>query len=299
MAGSSYGLVDPKRKIDALERINKISMAYGTGDFVSAVRLAQDFLSDEPDNGSVRQFLADALRGLEKYDEALAEYATILKESPNNVDVLLNIGFIQSKQGNIGAARETYLKTLELHPNHIYALSSLGNLYFVEGNYPEAAEYYLRVLADRPTHWKSIVAMAQINRDTGHNKEAKFLFRRAIEINPKDLDSALTLGWMHFVDKENEEALATLDAADRSFPGLPEILISRGDVLSALGRLDEAERAYRAGIERAPQAAQAWHGLGRIAAQRGDKPEARRLLEQALRINPGSQAAREELLRLQ
>jgi len=298
MAGTSYGLVDPKRKVDALERINKISMAYGTGDFVSAVRLAQDFLAAEPDNFSVRQFLADALRGLEKYDEALSEYGKILKENPNNVDVLLNIGFIQSKQGKIDAARATYFHALELHPNHIYALSSLGNLYFMEGKYSEAADYYRRVLLDRPTHWKSIVAMAQINRETGHNKEAKVLFRRAVEINPKDIDSALTLGWMHFVDGEKEEALAVLDAADRRFPGLPEIHIARADVLSALARLDEAERDYRAALERAPQAAQAWQGLGRIAAQRGDKAEARRLLEQALRINPGSRAAREELLRL-
>ncbi len=298
MAGASYGLVDPKRKVEALERINKISMAYGTGDFDSAVGLARGFLAEEPDNGSVRQFLADALRGLEKYDEALSEYGRILEESPNNVDVLLNIGFIQSKQGRIDAARATYLHTLELHPNHIYALSSLGNLYFLEGNYQEAADYYRKVLLDRPTHWKSIVAMAQINREKGYTKEAKVLFRRAVEINPRDIDSALTLGWMHFVDGEQEQALAVLDAADRSFPGLPEIRIARGDVLSALARLDEAERDYRTALERAPQAAQAWQGLGRIAAQRGDKAEARRLLEQALRINPGSRAAREELLRL-
>ncbi len=298
MAGSTYGLVDPKRKVDALERINEISMAYGTGEFESAVRLARSFLAEEPDNGNVRQYLADALRGLERYDESFAEYEAILKDDPGNIDVLLNMGFIRSKQGKIDAARATYLEALELHPNHVYALSSLGNLYFVEGSYAEAVSYYRRVLIERPTHWKSIVAMAQIHKETGHIKEAKVLFRRAVEIKPQDVDSALTLGWLHFVDRENDEALAVLDAARRSAGDLPEILVSRGDVLFALGRLDEAERSYRAGLDRAPQAAQAWQGLGRIAAQRGDKAEARRLYGQALRINPSSRAAREELQRL-
>lgn len=298
MAGSSFGLPDPKERVAALDRINRISTAYGSGDFRSAAGLAQEFLAGEPDNVSVRQFLADSYRGLQMFDEALSEYRSILSESPDNVDVLLNIGWCLSRQGDIERARATYERALTIHPGHVFALSSLANILYAEGDFPQAVKYYRELLMDRPTHWKSIVAMARIFQQQGKSHEAKVFFQRAVEVNPRDLDSWLALGWMRFAGGELEDAMVTLDAAGEAFPEAPEIFISRGDVLFGLGRLEEAERSYKEGLKRAPHAVQAYHGLGRIEASRGNLPEARRLLEEALRLKPGYRAARDELARL-
>lgn len=298
MAGGSFGLADPKDRVSSLQKINRISMAYGTGRFREAAGLAREFLAEEPDNASVRQYLADSYRGMGMYDEALSEYRTVMAENPGNVDALLNIGWVLSKMGNLEQAKATYQRALAIHPGHVFALSSLGNLHYAEGDYAQAVKYYRQLLMDRPTHWKSIVAMARIFQERGMNREAKVFFQRAVEVNPRDLDSYLALGWLQFVDEELEQALDTLSAAGEVFPGAPEIHLSRGDVLFSLGRLDEAERSYREGLQRAPQAAQGYHGLGRIAASRGDTEEARRLLERAIQVNPDYRAAREELQRL-
>ncbi len=52
------------------------------------------------------------------------------------------------------------------------------------------------------------------------------------------------------------------------------------------GRLDEAERDYRAILEDDPTCAQAWHLLGVIALQRGDPVAAEALIEKALALAP-------------
>ncbi|HXI03520.1 MAG TPA: sulfatase-like hydrolase/transferase [Candidatus Saccharimonadales bacterium] len=298
MAGASYGLVDPKDKVDALEMINKISSAYGSGDFRTAAGLAREYLAGEPDNTSVRQFLADSYRGLGMYDEALSEYRTILGVSPDDVDVLLNVGWVLSKQGDAQQAMATYEKVLKIHPKHIFALSSLGNLHFLQGDLPGAAKYYRQVLLEKPNHWKTIVAMAEIFQRQGMSHEAKVFLQRAIEIKPKDLDSYLSLGWLQFTDKEYDDALKTLDTAEKNFPTTPEIDISRGDVLVALNRIDEAETSYQKGLREAPRAAQGYHGLARVAEARGRKDEAVKYLQQALEMNPDDKAARQDLARL-
>jgi arylsulfatase A-like enzyme/cytochrome c-type biogenesis protein CcmH/NrfG len=298
MAGASFGMVDPKNELDMLRRINRISMAYGSGDFRTAIGLAQELLSEEPGNASVRGLLADSYRGLNMHDEALSEYRTILGQNPRNVNALLNVGWVLIRKGDLRSARSTFEKALSLHPGHTFALSSLADIYFVEGDYKKAMEYYRMVILERPAHWKSTVAMARIFQEQGMTYESKVFFKRAIEVNPADLESRLVLGWMQFAEEEYEDALATLDAAALNHPQLAEPHLFRGDVLFAMGRVDEAEQSYQTGLQRAPRAPQGYHGLGRIALSRGNREEARRLLEQALSIEPGYQAAREELRRL-
>ncbi len=298
MAGASFGLVDPKDKVRSMEMTNRILMTYGTGELQATVELARNFLAEEPKSSAVRQILADAYRGLKRYDEALSEYRTILSENPQDVRMLVDSGRVLAEKGDVPGAKTAYERALSVHPNHTPALSSLGDIYYAEGDFERAEQYYRQILQDRPAHWNSLVAVATILRERGDNHSAKEFFRRAIEVRPDDLDSYLELAWVQFIDGERDASLATLATAAGRFPDEPRIHLSRGDVLFAMGRLEEAERSYRSSLRLAPQAVEGHLGLGRIAARRGSMGEARRLFEQALAINPSHGPALEELHKL-
>lgn len=60
-----------------------------------------------------------------------------------------------------------------------------------------------------------------------------------------------------------------------------------GSSLEQLGRLDEAEEAFRKATEADPGSALGWDGLGRIAVHRGDLVKARESFERAVRADPG------------
>jgi len=296
--GGSRGLADPKDRIDMLDRINKVYLAYGAGDFQSAVTLAQQILSEDPTNESVRQYMADSYRSLGMFDQALSEYRTLVGSDPGNVDVLLNIGYIHMTTGNVEQAKASFERALAVHPGHTYALASLGNLAYVQGDYDRAVGYYRKVLLQRPNHRQSILAMAKIFERRGALHEAEVFYKHAIEVSPRDLDALLSLGWLQFSSQRYEDALKTLDAAAALDTSMPEISLARGDVYLALGRLPEAEAQYRDGISKAPQAAQGYHGLGLIALSHGDRAAARSWFEQALKANPSFKASREELKKL-
>jgi tetratricopeptide (TPR) repeat protein len=64
-----------------------------------------------------------------------------------------------------------------------------------------------------------------------------------------------------------EEALALLDEARRGDPDYPPTLVSRGQVLTYLGRFDEAEADLMRCLRRAPELAAAWWSLSRLRKQ--------------------------------
>lgn len=81
-------------------------------------------------------------------------------------------------------------------------------------------------------------------------------------------------------------------------PKLEQVLAARPDdvdarlnlglSLLALGRLDEAEAAFRAVLDRSPGYGDAWIGLARVEQRRGDLDAARDMADEARRVAPES-----------
>jgi predicted TPR repeat methyltransferase len=82
-----------------------------------------------------------------------------------------------------------------------------------------------------------------------------------------------------------------MSAAENSNPALARAEHSLGTAFSRLGRLDEAETAYRRALQTDPGFAAAHRELGELLERRGRLHEARQSLEAALQIEPRSPRA--------
>lgn len=82
-------------------------------------------------------------------------------------------------------------------------------------------------------------------------------------------------------------SLAHVDAYRARYGSTPELALMRADALRATGQDAESDGAYRALLD-SPQAAQAWHGLGLLAGQRGHYAEAVERLAQAAAREPAN-----------
>lgn len=127
---------------------------------------------------------------------------------------------------------------------------------------------------------------------------ARTMFKRAIALDADfalphaglaDADASL-LQWL-VAPKNSEpglraEALTETEEALRLDPNLAEASIGRGDVLSLLGRADDADRAFRRATELAPGSRDAWYYYGRFLYAHGRYAEAAAAYEETARINP-------------
>jgi len=148
---------------------------------------------------------------------------------------------------------------------------------------PDAYEYYLRGRALLRDH--SDTAMTQ----------AAQMFRRSIAIDPDFAlahaglaDSlAMSVFW-HAVKNPGDisAALAAVSRAEDLQPGLAEVMVSRGSLLSAQHLNVEAEAAFEEAIARAPNLADAFYWYGRHAYGAGDHRKAVALFERTMDLDP-------------
>src|SRR5690348_1195902 len=68
----------------------------------------------------------------------------------------------------------------------------------------------------------------------------------------------------------------------------PRQLINAAVAHHQAGRLDDAERIYRRVIDEHPDQADAWHLLGLLTAQRGNREGARQLIRRAIELDPSA-----------
>ena len=120
---------------------------------------------------------------------------------------------------------------------------------------------------------------------------AEACFERARALDPSDARWAYYLGRAQVYLAHSDAAAASLREALRLRPGyLPARLMLAKSLLDA-GHADESRALYQALVNEHPETAEAYHGLGRIDAARGELASAVEHLRKACGLFPGFGAA--------
>ena len=73
-----------------------------------------------------------------KYDEAIAQFNTVLKDVPKCAECHTNLGAIYSRQQEWAKAEESYKKALEINPESVESYNGLANVYNAQKKFTEA-----------------------------------------------------------------------------------------------------------------------------------------------------------------
>lgn len=141
----------------------------------------------------------------------------------------------------------------------------LGELLAKRGRLDEAARAFDAALARAPGPTQSH-AQARFNRGVvramqGRTGDAIRDFAAVLEADPAHAAAALNLGELHRRRGDYESGLAVLSDAVRRHPDVAPLRVNRGNVLKAVGRLQEAEAEYGEAVRLAPDDDLAWGNL--------------------------------------
>ena len=92
----------------------------------------------EPDSAAAHVLTGEALDGLGKTSEAIAEFETAVKISPREPNLHFGLGYLLWKSQQYDRARQEFEAELSLDPNHAQALAYLGDIEW-KNNQPDAA----------------------------------------------------------------------------------------------------------------------------------------------------------------
>jgi len=198
-----------------------------------------------------------------RWREALEQYEAVHRIKPEGYPgSFLNAGIALEKLGRADDAVALYRESLRIHAHHIDILNNLGNVLARQGKLDAAIETFDEILQINPDHSKACNNLGNAYLQKGAYENAIEHYRRAILLNP----------------------------------GLHLAYTNLGQALIQLDRLDEAKSVLERALALGPSA-EANYYLGNLHARRQDMEKAIQFFSEAVQINPGWTAARENLER--
>ncbi len=253
-----------------------------------AAAFLKAFTDKNPQAHEARMQLARLMVGEKRYEDARQQFERLLKDTPDNPDVVFALAVMALQQQDQKSA-ETHFKHFLTLPvaDKTPAFFFLGQIAEENKRFDEALDYYANVTSG--THFgQARLRRARLLADQGRIEEA----RRQLQ-PPKDVSAEdriqLTIAEAALL-REAKQYRTAFDLLEDSLVKQPQhadLLYESALLLEKLDDLERMEQRLRQLIELNPENFHAYNALGYALADRNQRlPEARELIEKALRLSP-------------
>lgn len=231
------------KEIVLLERINeKDANKFERADVARADRISTS--APPPAEGIAQEHLVQG-RGLldrEKINEAIAELSVAASLNPRLGEAHNLLGVAYDRKGLRERARESYERALRATPNNVQVLNNLGYSLYLDGNYRAAVKRLKHAVKLAPNDQRTLNNLALAQSRLGKYDEAYKTFERA----GGEINARLNTAAMLERAGRDAEAIKHYEDARRLDPNSTTALRRLADLYARTGRREEAEAAGRA-----------------------------------------------------
>ena len=149
-------------------------------------------------------YLKQGLEALDKgfLSDAVAAFEKGLEASPQNIESLLNLGYLHLQMGNFKNSFDAFAKAVAYHPKSRTAHLSLGHMYWLGGRGNEALD-----------QWRLVESMnLDLNRGLHVVARAEQIWKRVLDNNPTDADAHSNLGIILLFSGHMKEAITEFES---------------------------------------------------------------------------------------
>jgi tetratricopeptide (TPR) repeat protein len=237
----------------------------------------------------------EALAGLIRADlgeknpaAARARILAGLSKKPDDPTLLTLAGATFRAIGDAPQAEAAYQKALEKDPANFDAYRSLGNLYFDQRRLDDAKSRFEEAARKHPEAAVGARTMvATILEMQNKHEEARKEYEKVLEIDPQAAVAANNLAWAYADSGANlDVALQLAQTAKAKLPNNADVSDTLGWIYYKKGLASLAITAFKDGVTQDRSNPLIHYHLGLAYAKNGNRPEAQRSLEQALKLDP-------------
>ncbi|MDQ1345801.1 MAG: hypothetical protein QG586_1332 [Pseudomonadota bacterium] len=250
-------------------------------------RLAQ-YLKEYPKSREVRLAYARTLVGDKKYPEARLEFERLVKEYPDNTDVVFSVAVLSMQLEDWPVAEANLKRLLDLGYRDRNAVRFyLGQVSEEQKRFPDALQWYSEVTRGEQ-FMPAQIRTAQVLWKQGDLDGArKYLQQVNAQSNDQRVQLILAEAQLLRDAKQEKEAFGVVDQALDKLPNHPDLLYDHAMLAEKLDRVDILESSLRKLISIKPDHAHAYNALGYTLADRNQRlEEAQALIGQALKLSP-------------
>ena len=205
-------------------------------------------------SGNMQQALQQAvhLHKSGKFDDAERQYRSVLKQQPDNPDVLHFLGMLLYRRGDIASGLDSVRRATLVAPEYADAFNNLGNMLKLAGKYEDAEAAYRRTIALRPNDANSHNNLGLVLKVRQLFADAEAEFRKAIEIDDHHVPAYTNLGHLLKGTGRTEEAIGCFRAAIVFDPHNPHAPYVLGLAYQSNGNIAKAREVFQSWLEREP-----------------------------------------------
>ncbi|MCW8914577.1 MAG: tetratricopeptide repeat protein [Magnetovibrio sp.] len=223
-----------------------------TGNLEAALDFTAHAIQAQPDFAHAHISRGNALKALNRIDDAIRSYQTAITLLPDDANAHFNLGTTLTSCGRNDDALTTLKTAVGLNPNFAEAHNNLGNVLHNLGRPVEAITAYHHALKLNPNYAEAHNNLGHVLQELEQFMEARTALRSALQLNPNygvaHKNMALTLTSLGQLDA----AILHGRRAVELDPNMAEGHNVLGTILQAQGALDEAKASYRHAIAVAP-----------------------------------------------
>lgn len=221
--------------------------------YAQALQLINAELEKNPQRLDLRAALAQTAYRSGNYNLAITEYNKLLEKNPKDTGVLLRKAEAQRASGDLQGAIKTVEAAQANEPASAVPALTLAMLYDATGSHDQSRPFYQKVLQREPDNPMALNNLAYIMAEQG-----------------ADLDQALTM----------------VQKAKQKLPNNPEVSDTLGWIYIKKNLSDNAIGIFRDLVTKYPERSTFQYHLAMAYYQKGDKPQAKKLLQGALSKSP-------------
>lgn len=227
--------------------------------------------------------------------QASESFLDVVAAKPDDPDAYYNLGTLSLRRNDFPAARTYLERALILRPNYPEAWNNLGMMAAQSGQMDDAIQDFRKSLELRPRYSTALLNLGNVYRRQRNFTSAEECLSHALEIQPDDPEINYSLGMLYAQQDRPQLASDYLNKAIALKPDYPEALNNLGILLVRGQDYSKAEETFRTGIRVAPNYDQSYLNLARLFAMRGEMEDARKVLQELLRLQPANPAATQAL----
>src|ERR1700730_7002962 len=242
--------------------------------------------------------------------------SAIVKNAPTFAEAYLNLGLVREEQGHHEEAVASFKKALQLRPHLRGANLFLGIAQYRSNQLDAAVSSLRKETSAYPKDANAWMWIGVVELEKGNGSEAAESLDKAAKLAPDNVDILYHRGQAHlFVSKDSYarmfqadpkswrvrqilaeanadaerhmDAIAEYNAAIQLAPHEPRLHEELGTEYRIIGKMQEAEEAFRKELEIDPDNVVAQYKLGVLLTEKGSAAEGKQMIEVALKLRPG------------
>lgn len=205
-----------------------------------------------------------------------------------DIDLLLDIGFIYYENNDHEASKNTFLDAVAIDDSEPRGYFGLGIVYEELAEYEEAEEAYLKALELDEHYQQAYFFIAGLYQKMGDFEKSEANYFKSLELNENDYWAITNLGSLYEEFNVNNKAEKYFKMAYELNEDNPTSAFNLGVVNGKMGKFDDAKKYYKASIELDPYNPYAYLNLALLFKIKGDHETSLHWLSEGLNYKTDS-----------